>query len=387
MTLLVVDLLLAILLIVWSIRRYGVIFNPFTLEVYFVLLFLVVPQLLMMLFVPETETYIYSDLVIFVYIVSVFLGTYLGVKLPAVKGIVNLRAVNFLNIILYGILIIPLVYYFRNFSISFGGIRAFYESVVFTPYASVFELSKYLLFFIILIRILRTRKLDIMTLALMSVILLYGSKFALFDLMILIFIFFEHYGRLTIRKFAVYGFIAAAMLVGYRYYQTLQRDRGSVFETAISYFDLYKNQSTLIKRMVEGDHDYYYGKIYFSSYLKYIPRAIWTSKPKAFGTAVLNYDLFPEYAAAGYMPAFGLGTTYADLGFFSVLLYGLSAGFIRNVLYRIFERSKSNIAFMLFAFPLNFITIFFVGVQVLFEHLSRSIKQRDENQPKYELEV
>ena len=368
-------LIISLILCYFSLRRYGKIFNPFTLEVYIIILFLVVAQCLKVLFVKDAFSYIYSDLVILVYLVSVYIGTCIGIKMPAFSPMKYPAWVNFFNLMLYVALALPLIYYFRNFEISFHGIRMFYETVVFSKFASFFELSKYVLYFIIILRLLRIQKFDFITLALSGLLFLYGSKYAIFDLIIVFFVFFEQFRRLTIRKFVIWGSLAAVMLIGYRFYQS--NGENEVLDTAIAYFDIYENQSLLLKKMVNGEHDYYYGEIYFSSFLKYIPRAIWPGKPRRFGFAVLNWDLFPEAAKNGYMPGFGLGPQYADFGFISVFLFGFFSGVIRNTLYSAFLKNKGDVGFLAFVFPLTFITACFVMLQIFVDRFIQRFASRN----------
>jgi hypothetical protein len=365
-------LILAFLLSYLSIRRYGKIFNPFTLEVYIIVLFLVVAQSLRIAFLPGAKNYIYSDLVLAAYLISVFFGTYVVIRIPKVAGLRNRVGVNVFNLLFYIALVLPLAYYFRNFEISFQGIRSFYENVVFSPYASLFEISKYLLYFIIILRLFRVRRFDFVTLGLSALLFLYGSKYAIFDLIVVFFVFFEQFKRLTIRRFIIWGGVAATLLVGYRFYQT--KGESDVFKNAISYFDIYENQSMLIKKLQNGDHDYYYGEIYFSSFIKYIPRAIWHSKPRRFGFAILNWDLFPEYARNGYMPGFGLGPTFADFGFISIIVFGFFSGLLRNTLYNLLQKSKNEVSFLFFVFPLTFLTTCFVLLQILVDYILQVFK-------------
>ncbi len=111
---------------------------------------------------------------------------------------------------------------------------------------------------------------------------------------------------------------------------------------ALSYFDLYKQQSIVIDMLQRNQMDYYNGQIYISSWYKLIPRLFWPDKPVDYGFALLNYKIYPEYSAEGYMPSFGLGYAYADLGFCAVALDGFLTGFSRNFFYSIFKRSNKN---------------------------------------------
>jgi hypothetical protein len=190
---------------------------------------------------------------------------------------------------------------------------------------------------------------------------------ALLDFFIAFFVFMEYFRSISYRKLILIGTACALMLILYRYYQ--QRYDLNVWMSALSYFDQYKNQSFLIEKFVSGEADYYYGEIYWSSYLKYIPRILWEGKPKSFGFAMINYDFMPESAKAGYMPAFGLGVLYADFGFFSVALAAFVAGVIKRYLYNIFLLSKNNISFLIYAFPLSILSAAFLSINLLVEYL------------------
>ncbi|WP_276367380.1 hypothetical protein [Chryseolinea sp. H1M3-3] len=144
----------------------------------------------------------------------------------------------------------------------------------------------------------------------------------------------------------------------------------------ISYFDIYKNQSYVINKFLNGEMEYYYGEIYLSSYLKFIPRILWEDKPKQFGFAILNYAIFPESAASGYMPSFGLGTLFADFGFFSVVFTGFVNGFFKNFFYRIFLKSKNNLSFFLFVFPFGIITSAFLLIYLMLDYFIRLARGR-----------
>ena len=82
---LVAALILSLLLALLSILRYGKVFNPFTMEAYFTVLFMIVPQLFLATTPADFDYYFYSDLVIMVYITSIFVGTMININSFRIK--------------------------------------------------------------------------------------------------------------------------------------------------------------------------------------------------------------------------------------------------------------------------------------------------------------
>ena len=169
----------------------------------------------------------------------------------------------------------------------------------------------------------------------------------------------EEYRKMNY-KYLLFSFpIIFMLLVGYHFTQSLKTSNISVFENALSYFDVYKQQSIALEMFIKGKIEYFYGEISLSSWYKIIPRFLWESKPKDFGFALLNYRIYPDYSADGYMPSFGLAYTFADFGFISIIFSGLSSGFFKNYFYDIFKgSSKSVVAFLLYIVEINIILVF-----------------------------
>lgn len=82
---------------------------------------------------------------------------------------------------------------------------------------------------------------------------------------------------------------------------------------------------------IKGKIEYFYGEISLSSWYKIIPRFLWESKPKDFGFALLNYRIYPDYSADGYMPSFGLAYTFADFGFISIIFLVYPLAFLKII--------------------------------------------------------
>ncbi|MEO6684887.1 MAG: hypothetical protein ABIN24_02940, partial [Dyadobacter sp.] len=289
--------------------------------------------------------------------VCIFVGTLININSFKIKPIEHAGAINIFNVLLYVALIGPLMPFLLSKGISARGFREFYETVVFTKYASFYELSKLVLYFIIFFKLVKQQKFSRGFFILFPLVFFYGSRFVILDCIIYLCVYLEQFKHLSVRRIISVCVVGAAAIGGYTY---LQFSSENISTLLVSYFDIYKNQSKLINMLMNGDVDYFNGEIYFSSYLKFIPRILWENKPKQFGFAIINYTIFPYEAARGYMPSFGLGVTFADFGFISIIWTGLFNGFLRNFFYRIFIKSKNNLSFFLFIFPFAMITNLFL---------------------------
>lgn len=367
---LIVALIISLTLVAISIVRYKKLFNPFTIEVYFTIFFLILPQLLIIKD-SAPDKHFYSDLVIITYVVSIFFGTLLNINSFKLRAIENVGTINTLNILLYAALIMPMVPLFLKGGISAQGFRQFYETVVFSKYASFFELSKVVLYFIIFFKLINRQKFSPGFFFLFPLVFFYGSRFVILDFIIYLCVFLEHFKNLGMRSIIITCLIGAIFIGIYTYLQFSSRYNMS--QHLVSYFDIYRNQSYVINKFIEGDFEYYHGQIYFSSYLKFIPRIFWEDKPKAFGSAILNYAIFPQSAASGYMPSFGLGALFADFGFYSIVFVGFFTGFVKNFFYRIFRTSKNNLSFFLFIFPFGMVTNIFLFAYLALDYFIRAL--------------
>jgi hypothetical protein len=374
---LIVALIISCILAVVSIGRYKKVFNPFIIEIYFTVLFLIVPQLFIIKEESMKENF-YSDLVIIIYISTIFIGTMINFRDFRLKEIENVKIINNLNIVLYLLLMLPLVPFLLAAGFSASGFRQFYETVVFSKFASFYELSKIVLYFIIFFKLIKRQKFTFGFFILFPLVFVYGSRFIILDAIIYLCVFLEHFKNLGVKRIVFTCLIGAAVIGVYTAFQFTSDNMRDIL---MSYFDIYRNQSLVINKLMNGEMEYYHGELYFSSYLKFIPRILWEGKPKQFGFAILNYAILPEQAAAGYMPSFGLGTLFADFGFFGVVFFGVMAGFIRNFFYRLLRTSKNNISFFLYIFPLTFVTniflIFYLGLDYVLRKTKKSIVMAD----------
>lgn len=374
---LILALIISCILAIISILRYKRVFNPFIIEVYFTVLFLIVPQIVIIKEQPKDNEYFYSDLVIIVYILSVFVGTMINFRGIRIKEIENVRIINNLNILLYALLVLPLIPFLLSAGFSAHGFRQFYETVVFTKFAAFYELSKLVLYFIIFFKLIHRQKFSLGFFILFPLIFVYGSRFIILDFIIYLCIFLEQFKNVGVKRI-VFTAVIGALAIGI--YTVFQFTSDNINDILVSYFDIYRNQSLVVNKLMNGEMEYYHGELYFSSYLKFIPRIIWEAKPKQFGFAILNYAILPEQAAAGYMPSFGLGAVFADFGFFSIIVTGLMNGFLRNFFYRCLQASKNNISFFLYIFPFAIITNIFIIVYIGLDYLIRISKKSPASQ-------
>ncbi|WP_443936875.1 hypothetical protein [Pedobacter sp. MW01-1-1] len=357
-------LILTILLIVISIYKYGFLANPFVLEAYYTLLFLIVPQLIL-ISMGIGESYWLSNWVILTYILSVFAGTFVNLLSFKVSSIKPVKITAILSLVIACLLIAPTLTILLQCGLSFGGIRCYYETVVFSKFASLYELGKTFLFFSVLLFLLEYKRFKWWLVILVFFVLFSGSKFAIFNLLIFFCIYLEIYKKVKVKTIFLFSIPIALLLIVYHFTQT--KDAENPFLAAITYFDIYEKQSFLLEKFNTGKHSLYYGEINYSSYYKFIPRYFWPEKPYNYGFAILNYDFLPEFAAANYMPSFGLGSLYADFGIFSVIFGGFAAGMIRKYCFRIFVSSGyNNTSLILYYFSFSILTFQYIVVLVLF---------------------
>ena len=353
------------ILIYISYKKYNIIINPFVFESYYTLLFLVVPQIILPYFIPTIKENLYSNIMIILYIVGVFIGTESNLKAFKLREIENRKFTGHVNIIIGFLLLLPTLSILLNCGLSISGVRCYYETVVFTKFASFYELGKTFLLLGVIILIIAHKKLNLYIFIILFFIIFSGSKFAIFNLLLFLLLFFEVYKNLKPKKIFLYSIPILLLLIFYHFAQTVSAEENP-FITALKYFDIYEKQSFLADELNRSDKDFYYGKIFLTSYYKFIPRFLWETKPYAYGFAILNWDLFPEYAAANYMPSFGLGSLYADFGFFGVFFFGILSGFFRKYCYQIFLKSnKNSISTLLYYFGFSILTLAYIIVEYI----------------------
>lgn len=355
-----------------SIYKYKILTNPFILEVYYTLLFLIVPQLIL-IYLGLGEEYSLSNWVILIYILSVYCGTLINIKSIKVSAISRGKKTAIVSLLLAILLIAPTLSILFECGLNLNGIRCYYETVVFSRFAAFYELGKTFLFFSIILFLLEYNRVKWWLFILILFLIFSGSKFAIFNLLIFLGIYLEVYKKVKVRTIFLACLPVALLMIGYHFVQT--RGAENPFLAAITYFDIYEKQSFLLEKFQSGAHGLYYGEISFSGYYKFIPRILWEGKPYNYGFAILNYDFLPEFAAANYMPSFGLGTLYADFGMFSVVFGGFTAGFLRKYCYSIFQSSNhNNTSLILYYFSVSILTFQYMVVLVIFSIIFKKNK-------------
>ncbi|RZL50383.1 MAG: hypothetical protein EOP00_04740, partial [Pedobacter sp.] len=148
---------ITLLLMIISYYKYGFLTNPFILEAYYVFLFLIIPQIVI-IFIGLGEDYYLSDWVIIIYVISVFLGTQINPKAIKVTEIKYGKNVGVLCTLIAVLLILPSLPILINCGLSIGGIRCYYETVVFTKYAGLYELGKTFLMLALMLFLIKYQK-------------------------------------------------------------------------------------------------------------------------------------------------------------------------------------------------------------------------------------
>src|SRR5690606_12238204 len=182
--------------------------------------FLMLPQLLLVQTSSKAKDYyFYSDLVIIIYVASIFVGTFINVDSFKIRPIENVKIVNTFNIALYAALLIPLMAMLLSSGFSAACFRNFYETVVFSKFASFFELSKLVLYFIIFFKLINKQKFTIGFFLLFPLVFIYGSRFVILDFTIYLCVFLEQFKNLGAQKILVACLIGAFFIGGYTYLQ------------------------------------------------------------------------------------------------------------------------------------------------------------------------
>lgn len=354
-----------------SYKRYKKFFNPFTLSIQIQLFFLIIPQLIL-IWCSDGEDSLLSDGVIMLSVFATFCGTY--IKMPRIK-IAPLRNYNLILsttwIILFVLLLflIPILF---QFPLSLRGLREFYQYIVFSQFASFYQIAKVIMSFLLVILIVRTRKLSKTIILLCLLLCLSGSKMAIFSTVITLCVLWEEYFKVNYLKLFLTLAIVCIIMIFYHYYQSIDIGDKEAFENAISYFDVYRQQTYALELLTNNKIDFFYGEIALSSWYKIIPRFLWENKPKDFGFALLNYTIYPEYAAEGYMPSFGLAYTFADFGYVSIIISGLLSGLVKNLFRNMFiKNNKNEISCILYVFGLDIVTITMLSIYYFISKLSK----------------
>ena len=90
-------LIITLLLIRSSIKKYDRVFNPFTLSLQIPLLFLLIPQIIA-INIGLGEDYLLSDIVILLNILFIYIGSRINCRFGAVKEIENVNLISIISI-------------------------------------------------------------------------------------------------------------------------------------------------------------------------------------------------------------------------------------------------------------------------------------------------
>lgn len=316
---------------------------------------------------------IFSDFVILLFVTSIYWGTLYRLPYLKIYQFRNYKLIKYFTILMIlggAAILFPCL---LNFGLSFRGLREFYEYVVFSPYASFYEIVRTLLIILILFLFVKKQKITLPIAFLVLVLCFSGGKMAILSTVIILATMWEEYKPMNYKfLFLILGCVFIG-LIFYHYSQSLNVDNRNVFENALSYFDVYRQQSLALDMFQEGKLDYFHGEISLSSLYKVIPRFIWENKPKDYGFALLNYKIYPDYSANGYMPSFGLAYTYADFGFISIVLSGFFVGFMKNYFHTIFyKNSKNVVSFLLYILDINIVLIVLFTSYYLISNITRN---------------
>lgn len=145
----------------------------------------------------------------------------------------------------------------------------------------------------------------------------------------------------------------------------------------LKYFDYYVNSALYYKAYFNDEIELYYGYLWLTDFYKYIPRAMYESKPYVYGFLHVNEFFYPGAAEATHTPAFGGPIeVFADFGLLGVIFFSFFdlSYFVTIVLiynlYRthsIYSIRTGSVPFSVFLWLLapSFL-VFFGGAQMLF---------------------
>lgn len=171
----------------------------------------------------------------------------------------------------------------------------------------------------------------------------------------LIFLWFAKSKYLT--YFIFYGLPIIFTILLFNLYLSYSEDFNIV--SIVSYFDHYKNASDYYNAYFLDEIPLFNGEMLLTSWWKYIPRALFDTKPFTYGPLLVNEYFFPGQAELTNTPAFaGAVDSFADFGIFGVVLYSFfSSEFI----------VIAFCSFLLFNYPgINFYKVSILMCTILF---------------------
>lgn len=153
------------------------------------------------------------------------------------------------------------------------------------------------------------------------------------------------------------------------------------------YFDMFHQSVRVFEDYLADSFDFYFGKIYVSGLWQFVPRALYSEKPYAWGSASLVELYYPGMADTGHTPSFGKFTSdFADFGYFGFLsailnfefaailfsLYVISSNWVANR--KVYVISYAVLLAPGFYFHLPLFAAIFLGYLVL--RYKRSVADR-----------
>lgn len=126
----------------------------------------------------------------------------------------------------------------------------------------------------------------------------------------------------------------------------------------ISYFDYYYNTRLFFEKIL-NEGELFHGEIFTSSFYKYIPRGIIESKPKVYGSILIQEMLFPGLAESNHYPAFmGIVYNMGDFGFFELFIKSFILGISYGLKFSYYNQRKTF--WSLVIYMSNFYAIFWL---------------------------
>lgn len=196
----------------------------------------------------------------------------------------------------------------------------------------------FLAYFVYLVRHGRTVKRVMGGAVIMAIMaLLLGSK-GISLAFLLLGLFYVHYHLRSIgtKTIVIAGLLLLVAFIGL---QLLQGTADSLL-SAVLYFDYMPNAA----RFLNSDFfRFEYGRVSLSSLWFYVPRALYSAKPYAYGQAMISNWLYPGIAQeSGATPALIDWTIpYTDFGVFGVIVAGLIAAWISKAAFDLFTEEES----------------------------------------------
>ncbi len=350
-----------------SYRIFGKVFNPFFVMAFPVYFSLYGGNIVRNLSYP-VEQNLYTDTIILVYLISIFIGSILGFytlkamfknhgNIDTLDLVVNEKFYPYLLIIVLAC-VAMLYTEFIKYPFSFNGFRQFYHE---SRATSGMGLYFYLLGISIPILVLLSFRKDRTILALIFFIsmIFIGKKqgFLTAAMMVLAYI-----DLCTVRRTSGYVIPILLFIV---FILTIQVFFSSadlpILQLISGYFDYYINLSYTLEWLSDNNYKFN-GAILLTSLWFFLPRSLYPDKPELYGTVLIHEQIYPDFLALGYTPGIfsPIAAPMADFGIWFLIVATIikSAGIA--ALYFYFLRSRLFVIFLLYVsiFDLMYILLF-----------------------------